>query len=113
MSEISFPSLASLSHPAPSSDEIARRLVSFAEAARGAYADNTTRALRADAAVFMAWCRENGRVPLPSTAETLAAFVDAMAGTRKSATVRRYVAVLCIVGLGRGAHHAYPTLRTE
>lgn len=69
-----------------------QRLRRHAVLARGAYAMNTERALRADIAQFSAWCAASGRTPLPATAETLAAFIDAMASCRKPATVRRYVA---------------------
>ena len=58
----------------------------------GAFSANTERAVRADLGVFAAWCGERGRVPMPARAETIAAFVDAMAATRAPATVRRYVA---------------------
>ena len=60
-------------------------------AAKGALSDNTERAVRADLAIYAAWCRERGVVALPAEAETLAAFVDAMAASRAPATVRRYV----------------------
>jgi site-specific recombinase XerD len=80
-----------LSVPTSSLDEIAERLDAFAEAARGAYAGNTTRAYRADTAIFSAWCQANDRSALPAAAETVGAFIDAMAEIRKPATVRRYV----------------------
>ncbi len=110
MSSISRPSvplLPSVSLPAPSRDEIERRLAAFAEAARGAYADNTTRALRSDTAIFAAWCSEHGRNPLPAMPETVAAFVDTMAESRKPATIRRYVA--SIAKLHRAATLVDPT----
>ena len=62
------------------------------EAAEGALSANTRRALKADLRIYRAWCAEAGRRALPGTAETVAAFVDAMAATRAPATVRRYVA---------------------
>jgi len=66
-------------------------LQAHAEAARGAYARNTERALRADVALFTGWCAETGRSALPATPETVAAFIDAMAASKAPATVRRYV----------------------
>jgi len=71
--------------------EIAESLRQHAEAARGAYASNTERALRADVAAFTAWCAAAGREPLPASPETVAAFIDAMAASKAPATVRRYV----------------------
>ena len=56
-----------------------------------AFSDNTERALRSDLAIYAAWCAGCGLRALPATPETVAAFVDAMAETRKPATVRRYV----------------------
>ncbi len=62
------------------------------KAARGALSANTERALRSDLAIYAAWCTERGEPALAASAETLAAFVDAMARVRAPATVRRYVA---------------------
>ena len=53
---------------------------------------NTERALKADLRLFTGWCAERGAHALPARAETVAAFVDDMAGCRAPATVRRYVA---------------------
>ena len=71
--------------------EMATSLRQHAEAARGAYASNTERALRADVAAFTAWCADAGHQPLPASAETVAAFIDAMGASKAPATVRRYV----------------------
>jgi integrase len=62
-----------------------------AQAARGAYSANTERALRADIAVFTAWCADAGLAPLPAAVETVVGFIDAMAEIKAPATVRRYV----------------------
>ena len=62
-----------------------------AESARGALSANTERAVRSDLAIYSAWCTERGVAALPASAETVAAFVDAMARVRATATVRRYV----------------------
>jgi hypothetical protein len=70
---------------------ITASLRQHAEAARGAYAGNTERALRADVAIFTRWCATDGRQALPASPETVAAFIDAMATNKAPATVRRYV----------------------
>ena len=64
--------------------------------ARGAFSTNTERAVRSDLAIYAAWCAERGVKALPGTAETVAAFVDAMAESRAPATVRRYVASIAV-----------------
>ena len=66
-------------------------LAAYFEAAKGAFSPNTERALRADVQVFEAWCRRHFRAPFPASPETVAAFVDDMAGIKTPATVRRYV----------------------
>ena len=63
-----------------------------AKTARGTLSANTERAMRSDLAIYAAWCDELGVPALPASAETIAAFVDAMAKARAPATVRRYVA---------------------
>ena len=63
-----------------------------AAAAIGALSGNTQRAVRSDLAIYAAWCAERGVPALPAGAETITAFVDAMAAVRAPATVRRYVA---------------------
>jgi integrase len=71
--------------------EIAANLRHHAEAAHGAFASNTERALRADVAIFTGWCAGEDRQALPTSPETVAAFIDAMAASKAPATVRRYV----------------------
>ncbi len=71
---------------------ITERLADYARQADGAFAANTARAVKADTAVFSTWCSERAVPALPAAPYPVAAFVDAMADTRKSATVRRYVA---------------------
>ena len=71
-------------------------LARYADVARGAFARNTERAIRADTAVFTAWCGARNLVALPAAPQTVADFVDAMRDKsqgkpRKPATVRRYV----------------------
>ena len=76
-------------------------------AVRGALSGNTERAMRSDLAIYAAWCIERGVRALPARAETIAAFVDAMAKVRAPATVRRYVASIAAahraIGLGKTA----------
>ena len=78
-----------------------------AMASHGALSGNTERAMRSDLAIYAAWCDERGVPALPANAETIAAFVDAMAKVRAPATVRRYVASIAAahraLGLGKTA----------
>jgi hypothetical protein len=67
-------------------------------AARGAYAGNTERALRADVTIFTAWCSDAGEIALPAVAATVAAFIDAIAALKAPATVRRYVSSIATLG---------------
>ena len=74
-------------------EAVSLRLASYTELSRGAYSANTMRAIRSDTSIFQAWCAETGYAyGPPASAETVAAFVDAMGQTRKPATVSRYVA---------------------
>ena len=43
---------------------------------------NTERALKADLRLFTGWCAQRGAQALPARAETVADFVDDMAGCR-------------------------------
>ena len=70
---------------------LALALAQHAHAARGAYSQNTERALRADVAVFTGWCVTAWRLSLPAAPGTVAAFVDAMGEEKAPATIRRYV----------------------
>lgn len=74
----------------PGLELLIERLEQHARAARGAFADNTVRALAADSRIFAAWCRGAGRAMLPATPETVAAFIDAQGETKARATVERY-----------------------
>jgi len=67
-------------------------LAAYSEQARGAHSANTLRAIKADTALFSAWCSCVGLASLPATDETLARFIDAMAEEKAPATVRRSVA---------------------
>ena len=85
----------------------ADRLRDYAEAARGAFAPNTERAIRADTAIFSGWCLDAGVPSLPAQPHDVARFVDEMALSRRPATVRRYVS--SIAHLHRAAGETNPT----
>jgi integrase len=75
-------------------DEVLRaNLLADAESSRGTRTPNSERALRGDVLLFSAWCAEAGRRDLPASAETVAAFVDAMSEAGKApASIKRYAA---------------------
>ena len=75
-------------------------------AARGAWSENTERALRSDLKIFGNWCLERELRVLPAQAQTLARFVASAARDRAPATVRRYVSSVC--ALHRAAGYASP-----
>ncbi len=87
--------------PSGAAGDLIANLQEHAHHARGAYSENTERALRSDTAVFAAWCRGRGLTALPASPGVVAAFVDAMAHVRAPATVRRYVS--SIASLHRAA----------
>ncbi len=66
-------------------------LTTYEKDARGAYSPATERAFKGDSALFTAWCSEAGRTSLPADADTVVAFIDHQALTKKPATIRRYV----------------------
>jgi site-specific recombinase XerD len=71
---------------------ILQSLADHAEAARGAYAPSTERALRDDVAKFSGWCSAAGLGAMPAAPKTIAAFIEAQAQLgRKPASIRRYV----------------------
>src|SRR6516164_1677912 len=74
--------------------EIARRLQTHAQAARGALADQTCRALASDSRIWSAWCTERNVSVLPAEPTTVVGFVDAQAELKSPATVRRYIATI-------------------
>lgn len=59
---------------------------------KGAFADNTLRAYRADFKVFSAWCADNEIDPLSASATEIANFVTTQAEHRTTATIRRRIA---------------------
>jgi integrase len=93
--------------------EIAENLRQHAEAARGAYAINTERALKADVAIFTAWCADAARQALPATPETVAAFIDAMGASKAPATLRRYVSSVSTFHRAAGAANPCETLTVK
>ena len=82
--------------------QLGERLSVWLEEAKDALSDHTVRALRADLKLFVAWCGGRRLTPLPARPETVAAYVDAMAGVRAPATVRRYVASIAAAHRGTG-----------
>ena len=71
---------------------ITNRLDDYARQARGAFSDNTVRAIGADTAVFSSWCAGQGLAALPAPPERWRPSLMwwPRAGSRQ--TVRRYVA---------------------
>lgn len=84
------------SEVADPAEAVALALAQHAHAARGAYAPNTERALRADVAAFTGWCAAAGFTALPASPGTVAAFVDAMANKKAPATIRRYISSIAV-----------------
>ena len=81
--------------PTPAESPAAASLAAYEVAARGAFAESTARALRADLRLFAAWAHAAGYAPdLPVPATTVADFVDAFGAVRAPASVARYVASL-------------------
>jgi site-specific recombinase XerD len=71
--------------------------------ADGAYSANTRRAMRADGAVFQAYCERRGVGHFPAASETIRFFIQScMAQQKKPATIRRYVATIARVHVGAG-----------
>lgn len=59
---------------------------------KGAFAENTLRAYRADFKVFSVWCADNEIDPLSASATEIANFVTTQAEHRTTATIRRRIA---------------------
>jgi len=75
-------------------DELQSRLVEYERKAKGAISPNTKRALKADSAIWSAWCANEGLSSLPAMPDALSAFVDDQATSKSCATVRRYIATI-------------------
>ncbi len=97
-----------LTTTATTTDLAHANLARYAKDAQGAFAPNTVRALRADTAVFTAWCDTAGVPALPAAPQTVADFIDAMrAASKRPATIRRYVS--SIAHLHRAAELPVPS----
>ena len=87
---------------APATPDLIARLERHARHAQGALAPETERALRKASAAFTGWAATRGVSALPADAETVAAYVDELAGQgRKPASIRQ--AVWAIAALHRAA----------
>lgn len=67
-------------------EQLAQRAAEYVERARS---ENTRRAYERDIAHFAAWSSENGLMPFPTAAGTLAAYLTAHAGVLKTGTLAR------------------------
>jgi len=47
---------------------------------KGAFAENTERARKADWKIFEGWCDENKKISSPASTDTLVTFIDAQSG---------------------------------
>ena len=84
-----------------------KKLAEYEKKARGAVAPNTVLALRADTAIFVAWCAEYSHETLPASPDTVTAFIDAQSEVKAPATIKRYIA--SIAHLHRAAGLDDPT----
>ena len=83
--------------PAAPTWPIGARVRAYLEGARGAYSDNTERAIRGDMERFTAWCRPRGLCELPASTTTMVTYIEATTRTHAPATVRRYVSSVATV----------------
>ena len=68
----------------------------------GAFAENTIRGYRHDFDQFAKWCAQQGITPLPAPSLHIAAHIDSLSQTHKSASIRRRInALSTIYRLGR------------
>ena len=63
----------------------------------GAYAPNTLRAYRADFSEFIEFCENLGSEPLPADPMLIAEFIQHLAETNKSSTIRRKIATISAI----------------
>ena len=63
----------------------------------GAYAPNTLRAYRADFSEFIGFCEKSDSESLPADPILVASFVECLAETNKSSTIRRKVATISAI----------------
>lgn len=90
---------------------IGERLSAYLKDARGAFSENTERAVRSDVEIFTDWCAARGLSALPASTETVVSFIDAMARVRAPATVRRYI--FSIATLHKAVQLQNPLKRTR
>ena len=88
--------------PATRPSQHGEHLITYLEDADGALSANTVRALRADLDLFTVWCAEQTLSPLPASAATVVAYIEAMENVRAPATVRRYVSSISTVHKAAG-----------
>jgi hypothetical protein len=73
----------------------AERVRAWWKKARRVYPEATLRAWRFDWAAFIGFCKPRGLLPLPASASTVAAFIEACSEAgKKPATVRRYLSTI-------------------
>ena len=77
----------------------------------GAYAPNTLRAYRADFSEFIGFCQKSDSGSLPADPMLVASFVEHLAETNKSSTIRRKVAT--ISAIHRYSYFEDPTKHPE
>ncbi len=88
----------------------AETLAQAREFLRGAKAENTRRAYRADWAHFSTWCERRGREALPASAETLVYYLTELAATHTAASLTRRISA--ISQAHQAASFASPTRET-
>lgn len=81
---------------APTEAQVRANLEKYAVDSRRAFADNSKRAMISDIKLFTRWCGEQGHQAMPASPDVIAAYVDAMAASKATATVRRYCASLAM-----------------
>jgi integrase/recombinase XerD len=80
--------------PSPASQDWASLLERVFARCEGAYADITLRGYRRDLETFASWCEERDETFMPSTAQTVGAFIDDQARSYSYATIKRRVAAI-------------------
>jgi site-specific recombinase XerD len=91
--------VATVAVEAPLPPELLVQVAGYAAAAR---AKTTRLAGGSDWEHFRRWCDERGRHPLPATAETVAAYLSAFAGTLATSTLSRRRTVIRIAHAAAG-----------
>ena len=92
--------------PSPSLEQVR-------EYVRASKAENTLRGYRADWRDFCSWCEAQGVCPLPSSPETVAAYIAECAGRLKVGSIQRRINAIAeahkAVGLESPTHHTLVT----